>query len=36
MLRYIQVLLNNHILEARGMPLFFLDTVATLLIILGG
>ena len=36
MLRYIQLLLGDHILEARGMPPFFLDIVAALLIILGG
>ena len=36
MLRYIQSLLGDRILEARGMPPFFLDIVAALLIILGG
>ena len=36
MLRYIQSLLGDRILEARGMPPTFLDIVAAFLIILGG
>ncbi len=36
MLRYIQTLLSDHILEARGMSLSFSDIVATFLIILEG